>query len=92
MAKKPVSYYIFIIAICMSFVLVSSALLTSDMLLAMLLTGVLFLTMILSIVGFALGLKYNSTDLKLLSYNKIGTIGNIALVIIIAVLLFLALF
>ena len=90
--KKPVSFIIFTIALIASLTLVLSALVTTDMLLAMLLSGVLFLTMILAIVGFVLGLKFKSEDAKTLSLNRIGTFGNMSLFIVIIILLFLALF
>lgn len=90
--KRPVSLIIFIIVIVASVLTILPALFTSDMLLAMLLTGILFLTMILAIIGFVIGLKYRSDDFKATSLNRIGTMGNICLFIIIIILLFLALF
>jgi hypothetical protein len=90
--KKPVSFIIFTIALIASLTLVLSALVTTDMLLAMLLSGALFLTMILAIVGFVLGLKFKSEDTKSISLNRIGTFGNMSLFIVIIILLFLALF
>ena len=90
--KKPVSFTIFIIVIIAFVAALLPALFTADILLAMLLTGVLFITMILAIIGFVLGLKFNSEDAKSMSFNKIGTFGNVSVFIIITILLFVALF
>jgi hypothetical protein len=89
--KKPVSFIIFTIALIASLTLVLPALFTADMLLAMLLSVVLFLDMILAIIGFYLGLKFKSDDPKSISFNKIGTFGNMCVFIVIIILLFLAL-
>ena len=89
--KKPVSFILFIITLIAFVAILLPALFTADMLLAMLLSVVLFLDMILAIIGFYLGLKFKSDDPKSISFNKIGTFGNMCVFIVIIILLFLAL-
>lgn len=91
MTKRPTSFNIFVFAII---AFISSSLLSFlkiDVLFAVVLAVIFFITMIFTIIGFFSGLKFKGEDVKSKLYNKVGLIGNLVLFIVILSLLFLAL-